>query len=177
MLAAAGYADTNGDGILEKDGKPLTVQMPVYKRLFNENITTEMQSQLKKIGINVEITAHEKSSFFKAGDFEMALYSVGTTPTGDPYAFLRDCMGVKGIANYSRYNSPVVEAALAELVNTFDAAKRIELVNRIQQQAIDDEAMDFIGFNNMQTGISKKVTGYLSTPSDYYQVTKDLDKQ
>ena len=177
VLAAAGYADTNGDGILEKDGKPLTVQMPVYKRLFNENITTEMQSQLKKIGINVEITAHEKSSFFKAGDFEMALYSVGTMPTGDPYAFLRDCMGVKGVANYSRYNSPVVEAALAELVNTFDAAKRIELVNRIQQQAIDDEAMDFIGFNNMQTGISKKVTGYLSTPSDYYQVTKDLDKQ
>ena len=37
--------------------------------------------------------------------------------------------------------------------------------------------MDFIGFNNMQVGISKSVTGFLSTPSDYYHVTKDLDKK
>ena len=37
--------------------------------------------------------------------------------------------------------------------------------------------MDFIGFNNMLTGISKNVTGFLTSPSDYYQVSKDLDKK
>ena len=66
---------------------------------------------------------------------------------------------------------------LAELPNTFDFDKRVALVNRIQQQAIDDGAMDFIGFNNMLTGISKNVTGFLTSPSDYYQVSKDLDKK
>ena len=176
VLAAAGYADSDGDGIVEKDGKPLTVQMGVYKRLLNENITTEMQAQLKKIGINVEIVPHEKANYLKPGDFEMSLYSVVTMPTGDPYAFLRDTMSEKGAANFSRYHNPAVQAALAELPNTFDFAKRVTLVNRIQQQAIDDGAMDFIGFNNMLTGISKNVTGFLTSPSDYYQASKDLEK-
>ena len=177
ILAAAGYADTDGDGIVDKDGKPLTVEMGVYKRLFNENITTEMQAQLKKIGIDIRIVSHEKSTYLKPGEYELSLYSVITMPTGDPYAFLRDTASANGVANFGRYNSPVVEAALAELPNTFDPAQRIELANRIQQQIIDDAAMDFIGFNNMQVGISKNVTGFLSTPSDYYHVTKDLDKK
>ena len=177
VLAAAGYTDTNGDGIVEKNGQPLTVEMGVYKRLFNENITTEMQAQLKKIGINVNIVSHEKSNYYKAGEYEIGLYSVITMPTGDPYAFLRDVLSAKGVANFGHYTNPVVEQALADLPNTFDPTKRIELANRIQQQVIDDAAMDFIGFNNMQVGISKKVTGFLSTPSDYYHVTKDLDKK
>ena len=177
VLAAAGYTDTDGDGIVEKNGKPLTVEMGVYKRLFNENITTEMQAQLKKIGINVNIVAHEKSTYLKPGDFELSLYSVVTMPTGDPYAFLRDCLSAKGVSNFGHYDNPVVQQLLADLPNTFDSARRIALVNHIQQQVIDDAAMDFIGFNNMQVGISKNVTGFLSTPSDYYHVTKDLDKQ
>ena len=177
VLAAAGYADSDGDGIVEKNGKPLTVQMGVYKRLFNENITTEMQAQLKKIGINIEIAAHEKSNYLKPGDFELSLYSVITMPTGDPYAFLRDCLSAKGVSNFGHYANPAVEQALADLPHTFDAAKRIALTNAIQQQVIDDAGMDFIGFNNMQVGISKSVTGFLSTPSDYYHVTKDLDKK
>ena len=177
VLAAAGYTDTNGDGIVEKNGQPLTVEMGVYKRLFNENITTEMQAQLKKIGINVNIVSHEKSTYYKAGEYEIGLYSVITMPTGDPYAFLRDVLSAKGVANFGHYTNPIVEQLLSDLPNTFDSTKRIALVNHIQQQVIDDAAMDFIGFNNMQVGISKKVTGFLSTPSDYYHVTKDLDKK
>ena len=98
-------------------------------------------------------------------------------PTGDPYAFLRDCLSAKGVSNFGHYANPAVEQALADLPHTFDAEKRIALTNAIQQQVIDDAGMDFIGFNNMQVGISKSVTGFLSTPSDYYHVTKDLDKK
>ena len=177
VLAAAGYADTNGDGIVEKNGKPLTVELGIYKRLLSENIATEMQSQLKKVGINIEIAVHEKATYYKPGDFDIGIYSIVTMPTGDPYAILRDVLGAKGVENYGRYSSPVIEQALADLPNTFDPAKRAELVNRIQQQVIDDAAMDFIGFHTMQVGIAKNVTGFLCTPSDYYHVTKDLDKK
>ena len=136
-----------------------------------------MQAQLKKIGINVNIVSHEKSTYYKAGEYEIGLYSVITMPTGDPYAFLRDVLSAKGVANFGHYTNPIVEQLLSDLPNTFDSTKRIALVNHIQQQVIDDAAMDFIGFNNMQVGIAKNVTGFLSTPSDYYHVSKDLDKK
>lgn len=177
ILAQAGYKDTNGDGIVEKDGKPLAVTLGTYKRLAIENIATEMQAQLKKIGIDVKIIPHEKANFFAPGDFEMALYSIVTTPTGDPYAFLRDLMQIDGKSNFGKYQNIQIQEYLADLRTAFKTEERVALVQMIQQQAIEDAAVDYIGFNNMQTGLSKAIVGYETTPNDYYQVTKDLDKK
>ena len=177
FLAAAGYQDSDGDGIVEKDGVPLIIGLSIYRRLSSEAIATEIQSQLRRIGIKIEVDPHEKASFFNSGDFDLGIYSVVTMPTGDPYAFLRDAMGSTGVANYGHYHSAAADQALSQLAVTFDPAQRIQLVNQIQQQVIDDRAMDFIGFNTMQVGMAKGLRGLLSTPSDYYQVTKDLDKE
>ncbi len=176
LLKSAGYEDKNGDGIVEKDGKALKIKLSLYKRLAMESIATEMQAQLKKIGIDVEVATFEKATFFEPGDFDIGLYSIVTTPTGDPLPFLRGCMSEKGEANYGKYHNAEVEKALKELAVTFDKDTRVKLVNKIQQIAIDDAAFDYIGFNNMCTGISKDVIGYTTTPNDYYQVNKDLSK-
>jgi ABC-type dipeptide transport system, periplasmic component len=84
VLSAAGYIDTDGDGIVEKDGKPLSVSIVTYKRLKNEAIVTELQSELKAIGIGGEVTVHDNSDFFKAGEFDIGIYSIVTTAVGDP---------------------------------------------------------------------------------------------
>jgi peptide/nickel transport system substrate-binding protein len=57
-----------------------------------------------------------------------------------------------------------------------EAQSAAQLVHKIQQAVIDDAAMDFVGFNTIQVGMGKNVKGYLITPNDYYQVTKDLEK-
>ncbi len=177
ILAIAGYKDTNGDGIVEKDGQPLVVKLSVYKRLAMESIATEMQAQLKKIGIQVEISVNEKANFFAPGNFEMGLYSVVTTPTGDPYAFLRDFLKTGGKSNFGKYDNAEVQEYLAALGKAFAKDERVDLVNKIQQQVIDDAAGDYIGFNNMHTVISKSVSGYETYPNDYYQMTKDVVKK
>ena len=56
------FYDTNGDGIVEMDGKPLTVQFSVYKRAAIAPIATELQAQLKQIGIDVQIKNFEKAT-------------------------------------------------------------------------------------------------------------------
>lgn len=177
ILADAGYKDTNGDGIVEKDGKPLSIQLCTYKRLASDSIATEMQAQLKKIGIDIQIKGHEKATFFKPGDFDLGIYSIITLPTGDPYAVLRDAYKPDGVANYGKYTNDAITSYLEALSIEGDLAKRVDLVNKIQQQAIDDAGMDFIGFNNMYTGLSKSISGYNTAPNDYYQITKDLDKK
>lgn len=177
VLAAAGYKDTDQDGIVEKDGKPLVIKLSIYKRLAMESIATEMQAQLKKIGIKVEIDVHEKASYMAPGNFEVALYSMITTPTGDPYASLYDIMGTGRASNFGRYSSAVVDGYLADMSNNFNAAERIALAEKIQQVALDDAAYAFIGFNNMHTAISKSISGYETSANDYYQMTKDVVKK
>jgi peptide/nickel transport system substrate-binding protein len=176
ILADAGYKDTNGDGIVEKDGKPLTVQFSVYKRAAIAPIATEMQAQLKQIGIDVQIKNFEKATFFAPGDFDIALYYVVTMPVGDPYDFLYNAYDKDSKVNFGHYNNPEVQEWLEELQKLPDGEARMQLVHKIQQAVIDDAAMDFVGFNTIQVGMGKNVKGYLITPNDYYQVTKDLEK-
>ncbi|NLN98516.1 MAG: ABC transporter substrate-binding protein [Eubacteriaceae bacterium] len=176
ILADAGYADSDGDGIVEKDGKPLTLQLSIYKRLAMESIGTEIQAQLKKIGINVELKVFEKSTYFEPGDFDIGMYSIVTMPIGEPSKFLADCMMEGETANYGHYNNPQVNDKLKELQQTFDEDKRIALVAEIQQTAIDDAAFDYIGFNNMMVAAKESVQGFTTHANDYYHVTKDLTK-
>lgn len=99
-----------------------------------------------------------------------------TLPVGDPYDFLRNAYLSTSKTNFGHYNNPELDSWIGELQKTPVGAARNALVNQIQQQIIDDAAMDFIGFNTLQVGMNKKVKGYEITPNDYYQVTKDIQK-
>lgn len=176
ILDEAGYKDTNGDGIVEKDGKPLAIQFSIYKRAASATIATEMQAQLKKIGIDAQIKTYEKSSFFAPGDFDIGMYYVITMPVGDPYDFIRNAYSTTSKVNFGHYENMYVQGWIDEMAFTPNGDKRVELVKNIQQAVIDDAAMDFVGFNTIQVGMGKSVTGYMIAPNDYYQVTKDISK-
>ena len=118
----------------------------------------------------------EKATFFAPGDFDIALYYVVTMPVGDPYDFLYNAYDKDSKVNFGHYNNPEVQGWLEELQKLSDGEARMQLVHKIQQAVIDDAAMDFVGFNTIQVGMGKNVKGYLITPNDYYQVTKDLEK-
>ncbi|MBV7271843.1 nickel ABC transporter, nickel/metallophore periplasmic binding protein [Clostridiaceae bacterium UIB06] len=57
LLAQAGYKDINGDGILEKDGKPLEFNMVLSTDIFPEwkSMSEFIQSELLAIGIKVNL--------------------------------------------------------------------------------------------------------------------------
>ena len=135
-----------------------------------------MQAQLKQIGIDVQIKNFEKATFFAPGDFDIGLYYVVTMPVGDPYDFLYNAYDKDSKVNFGHYDNPEVQEWLEELQKLPDGEARMQLVHKIQQAVIDDAAMDFVGFNTIQVGMGKNVKGYLITPNDYYQVTKDLEK-
>ena len=57
----------------------------------------------------------------------------------------------------------------------FDPAKRAELALKMQQVILDDNAWVFCSFLKMSMISKANVTGYISHPTDFYQVTVDLD--
>lgn len=177
ILAADGYQDTNGDGIVEKYGKPLKIVLSVYQRLAIQDIATEMQSQLRQIGIDMTIDTHEKSNYFKAGKFEMGIYAMVTTATGSPYPFLNDTMSQKESANFGHYHNEQVDTWLHQLSQRNPEAVQIRLVHDIQEQALNDAAYNYLGFHTSYVGLSKHITGFATSPTDYYQMTKDLKKE
>jgi peptide/nickel transport system substrate-binding protein len=76
LLSDAGYEDTDGDGIVEKDGKDLALSMMVALDVpALKQSAPLIQSQLKQIGVDLELREYESpyiKQMIKDGEFEMA---------------------------------------------------------------------------------------------------------
>lgn len=74
-LTKAGYQDTDGDGIVEKDGQPLKLTLLVGSTETDRSTAVFVQDNLKAVGIDVEIQALDdsaRSSAAEKGDFDIA---------------------------------------------------------------------------------------------------------
>jgi ABC-type transport system substrate-binding protein len=85
LLSEAGWNDTDGDGILDKDGKDLRsldfVITSSTDLVWQKDLALIVQSQLRKIGIDVKIRSLESAAYYdlqKSGDFDMLMtYNMG----------------------------------------------------------------------------------------------------
>jgi len=77
LLAEAGWKDTDGDGILDKDGSPLSLTLLVpLDRPMEKKAAPIIQAQLKKLGIDLQLREYEYSYIRKLtqeGNFGLAL--------------------------------------------------------------------------------------------------------
>ncbi len=177
LLTQEGYADTDGDGILDLDGAPLRFELVTYSsRAELPTLSAAFQSQCRQVGIDVHVTVSEScDDLLRADQFDIAAYAFVTLPTGDPASYLNTVMGADGWSNFGHYDSPQVQALLEQLDSEFDTGRRAELAAEIVQQALDDEAYCFMDHLEMSLVTKATVTGLEPHPSDYYQINVDTD--
>lgn len=81
LLTAAGYADTDGDSILDMDGAPLSLTMYITSGATDvETAATVMQAQLKAVGIDLQIKTVDMAMAVQtaqAGDYDLFIWSCG----------------------------------------------------------------------------------------------------
>lgn len=180
VLEEAGWVDSDGDGIREKDGKTLTIRWLTYPSRQELPLLAESaQASLKAIGINVDIncTANRREFLADMGSWDIYASALVTAPSGDPqYFFTTSC--VPGMSyNFGAYDNPEVTALIEELSKEFDTAKRSEIAVKLQQKILDDNAYIFCSFLEMNMISKENVKNYTAHACDYYQVTADLDIQ
>jgi len=85
LLTEAGWADTDGDGLLDKDGKPFTCELIVPRGEANADVVAPfMQSELKKLGISMNIIMLESGAagnLKKEGKYDMYVHHSGCLPS------------------------------------------------------------------------------------------------
>lgn len=177
LLAKEGFADSNGDGILDKDGQKLSFKLVTYSsRVELPVIAQAIQSQLKEIGIEVAVDVSEDATKrLKADDFDLAAYAYVTTPTGDPLSYLDYVFKTNGVSNFGHFSNPRVDELIEQLRGEFDPSKRAALAIEIQQIALDETAYTFIAHLQMAFVMKSNVVGLEVHPTDYYQINVDTD--
>jgi peptide/nickel transport system substrate-binding protein len=83
LLDEAGWKDSNGDGVREKDGKVFTIQLTTTNRTDRQQLAVVWQKNLLEVGIEVELDFRPESVFFnenwvgaKRGFPDMAEFSI-----------------------------------------------------------------------------------------------------
>ena len=138
LLVEAGFADHDGDGLLDRNGQPLA--FTILTNQGNEQrilAATVMQSQLREVGIDVRIRTVEWAAFIREfvnkGRFDAVL--LGWTIPQDPdlFSVWHSSQTFEGGLNFTHYRNPEVDKLLEEAQSTPDQKKRAELYYRIQE--------------------------------------------
>ena len=176
LLADAGWADTDGDGYVDKNGTPLTLRWLTYTARQELPLLAEAaQSWLKQAGIRLEINATDGyNDYLRRGDWDIYTKAFVTAPTGDAQYYFTAHALADSAYNNGGYRSDTVEALVQQLRSEFDPAKRSELAVQISQQLLDDSAFMYIAHLKMPLVMKTDVQNFTAHPCDYYEITKDL---
>ena len=178
VLEEAGWVDTDGDGIREKDGVKLVVRWLTYPSRQELPLLAESaQASLKQIGIDVDIncTANRRQFLADMSSWDIYASALVTAPSGDPqYFFTTSCL--PGMSyNFGAYENAHVNDLIEKLSTEFDTAKRAQLAIELQQAILDDNAYVFCSFLQMNMISKANVRNWTAHACDYYEVTVDLD--
>lgn len=170
ILADAGYTDTNGDGIVEKDGKPVSLRIVTYSTKAELSMfCEEMASSLKEVGIDLKVEVYESvTEQEKTGDFDLLMVSFTMCPTGDPLYFANIAFKTNGSSNYGHYSNAEVDSIINQMTQEFDAQKRTELAEEVQKIVCEDVGYIVVGHSKYVYVMSSNVKGLKTNPSEYY---------
>lgn len=180
VLEDAGWKDTDGDGIREKNGQKLIIRWLTYPSRQELPLLAESaQSTLKQIGIDVQInsTADHNSIRKDPSAWEVYASAMVTAPTGDPEYFFTYCTLDSSDSNVGHYHSDKLEGLAAQMAQTFDTKQRSDLAVQMSQTILDDNAYVFASHLKMSMIAKKNIKGLVAHPCDFYEITADLDKE
>ncbi|MCR5641580.1 MAG: ABC transporter substrate-binding protein [Lachnospiraceae bacterium] len=178
LLEKDGYT-LNADGIYEKDGKPLQINIAYYAARSLDTVAILMQEQLRAVGIDSVLTVEEDpdATYISTGDFDLALYSMISDKCGDPLYFIDSTLAKDAYYNVGGFEDAKCQELIEQLRVETDIDQRAKLANQILQIAIDDHAFGYVGLFNHTTVMKPGVSGFAEdSPFDFYGIDANTTK-
>ncbi len=175
LLAQAGYADSDGDGIMDKEGQPLEIVIGGYPERFQLPIMAEAaQAMLAEVGISVDVLITEWS-VVKEPEWDLfGWYNTVAQGGGDPVFNISKFAGLKGDAsgsgtnNYGHYDASRLADIVAPSVSVTDLEGRKKIACEALALVTEEAAFLPVAHVNMVYGVSDRVTDFEAHPTSHY---------
>ncbi|MBF0216253.1 MAG: peptide-binding protein [Candidatus Omnitrophica bacterium] len=170
LLKEAGWSDTDGDGILEKNGAKLVLKIVTNQgNQVREDVATVVQRHWKKLGIKADIQVVAWSAFIDQfidkKNFQVALLAWGLTVDPDCYTVWHSASAKNGGLNFVSYSNPEVDALIEAGRAEFDKEKRIGIYRDIHRRIAEDAPYTFLFFSYATPAINKRFHGIKPAPA------------
>lgn len=178
LLAEAGWADTDGDGLLDKDGRPFA-----FSAITNQGNTQRIkagviiQQRLADIGIKVDLRIVEWAAFIKEfvdkGRFDAVILGWNILQDPDIYGVWHSSMAVEGGLNFTRYTNPKLDELLERGRTMVEQDKRKPIYDEVQRILHDDVPYSFLYVPKSLPIVQARVQNIKAAPAGIgYNFTK-----
>lgn len=168
ILEAAGYTQ-DAEGFYGKDGTPIELDLISVDGWTDYNDAAKLiAEQAAAAGIKINVSTVQWQEFSDArqtGQYELIVGGVNGTSVADPYQIYRDWFGGSQVGstsavgeevpagrwNFSRYDNPVVDEAIAAAAATNDEEVKKEAYATIQTEIVRDVPYIPLVINATQT--------------------------
>ncbi|MGG0451576.1 nickel ABC transporter substrate-binding protein [Priestia megaterium] len=175
-LEKAGYILKDGKAI--KNGKQLSFKLVTYPYRPELPLMSQMlQSEAKKIGVKIDIQQVENMDEYMTtkNDWGIVTYSLVTAPRGDAGYFFNALYMEGGAFNVGHFHEPALTSIINKLNKTVDQKQRNELARKAGEIAEKETLHSSIVHPNNFVAYRDNVKNWVTTKSEYYVITKDLD--
>lgn len=169
ILAAKGWRDSNGDGVLDKGGKPFAFELLSNAgNQIRADATVMIQEQLKKVGIRATPRLVEFNSLVDQttqGNFEATIlgFTIDTSLdlTGNYHS---SSIGGDG-NNVFRYRNPEVDRLIVEAASQPELAAMKSYLDQVQQLIHRDQPVTFLWESKRLSAVNRRVKDARPTPN------------
>ncbi|HYY25870.1 MAG TPA: peptide-binding protein [Candidatus Udaeobacter sp.] len=168
LLQDAGWADTDGDGILDKviDGKrvPFRFEFKVPSAsTTGKSLILVLQDELRRYGIMASVRELDWTIFLddvKNHRFD-AVIMAWSMPASEPdeYQVWHSSQAANKGSNHISYKNARVDQILEEYRREFDPKKRIELYREFQRILNDEQPYTFLFVRKTVTAVQRRFHG------------------
>lgn len=178
MLEEAGWVDSDGDGIREKDGQKLELRhlSSRGRYLKDAEISEAFQAAMREIGVGINLEILEWAALFeqlRQPNIDADLFTLGwSTATGDADYSLGPLFVSTNVPptgwNSFNYDNPEVDELVDQAQRSTDPDEREELYSQILDILVEDAVWVPI-YNTIETIVTgADVKGFEIHPIDYY---------
>jgi len=168
MLEEAGWKDVNGDGILEKDGRPFHFTILTNQGNGERIRASEIiQQNFKKVGIDAKIRVMEWQAFLEQIDkhsFDAIILGWSMSRDPDLYDIWHSSKTGKGEYNFIGYNNPEVDRLLVQGRRVFGVEERKKIYYRIHEILADEQPYAFLYVPDATPIVHKRFKGIEVAP-------------
>jgi peptide/nickel transport system substrate-binding protein len=170
LLAEAGWHDSDGDGILDRDGRPFAFTIVTSQGSDARTKSGEIiQRRLKEVGVSVKLRVIEWASFIKEfinpGDFDATILGWTIPPDPDSFAVWHSSKTGVGELNFIGFKNAEVDRLLEEGRHTLDQQQRKRIYDRFQEILAEQQPYIFLYVPETLPVVAKRFHGIEPAPA------------
>ncbi|MBW3566273.1 MAG: hypothetical protein KY459_16320 [Acidobacteria bacterium] len=163
LLASAGLSDIDQDGVLEKNGEAVSIDLIVSSGSpISQQIGQILQDALSTIGLTLNVVPLDRATFFARvieGDFDAAFLAWGIDPDPDVYSTFHSSQIPPTGQNFVYYSNPRADRLIEEGRNELDPAKREAIYRELHAVLSEDQPYTWVVQEAKKWAVNRRIHG------------------